>query len=537
MWRVQGRSNTVHPTSNWAFVWDLDDLARPAARIRLEEGGVGGVALSRNGTTLYTSQPLIRHDLTSGSSVPLEEPWGDDGPVEVLAVSPADGALAASGPGGVVVLDPTTGEVREQMQSERDDSGFYISFSRDGSRLATVAFDSQEALVWAVSSGDLLARLPLGEGGDVADFGGDNSTLFTAGDGSALRRWDIDGDRRFIKQVAFAPLDVGDLGFVRPSPGGRFIAFPMEDRIAFFDVRANTLGKPVDRGTGYHRRTASGSWHPDGVHFALVSGGEIRVWDARTGDVTVKARPASRFVTSLDYSTDGSRMVIGELSGRVTMLDATTLEPVGRPVQLDDSVVRVAAGPDNNTAFVLTGFENPSGFWVGSTPDWALLDLESGVIVDQGPLGFLGGPIDFSPDGQHVAVAGRDGEVAVLDLASREPVREPVVVHDGVSALTYSADGSRFLTSGFNGDGLWDGATGELLSRVVTPQLVTETAFGSDPATILIAPLFGGAVYEWDTRGQRAVEFACRLAGRDFTEQEWTQEFGDRPFQQTCPGS
>ena len=46
---------------------------------------------------------------------------------------------------------------------------------------------------------------------------------------------------------------------------------------------------------------------------------------------------------------------------------------------------------------------------------------------------------------------------------------------------------------------------------------------------------FGGPVFEWDTRPDHAVEFACRVAARDFTEAEWADHFGDRPNQHICP--
>lgn len=70
---------------------------------------------------------------------------------------------------------------------------------------------------------------------------------------------------------------------------------------------------------------------------------------------------------------------------------------------------------------------------------------------------------------------------------------------------------------------------------MVTSQLVTEATFTDDHDTVLIAPLWAGAVYEWNTRTAHALEFACRIAGRDFTPAEWQEHFVDRLFQQTCP--
>ena len=335
--------------------------------------------------------------------------------------------------------------------------------------------------------------------------------------------------------MANAPLELGDLTYVRPSPDGRFLAYPDKGDVAFFDVTTGKVAKTVTQDSGYRRR-ANAQWHPDGVHFAAATNGEIRVWDARTGRLVARARPAGTSVSALDYSTDGSRMVIGELSGQVTMLDSADLTPVGRSARLDQAVRAISSGPDNRTAIALIGFESPSGFWVGFSPQWARVDLETGDVVTVRDVGFEASTVEVSPDGTHAAVGGRMGELMVLDLAAAEQVGEPVTAHDVVVDLTYSEDGSRLLTSGLDyKNALWDGRTGELLARVVTTQIGTEATFTDDRDTVLIAPLWGGSVFEWNTRPDHAVEFACRVAGRDFTEDEWAEHFGDRPYQHTCP--
>ncbi len=38
-----------------------------------------------------------------------------------------------------------------------------------------------------------------------------------------------------------------------------------------------------------------------------------------------------------------------------------------------------------------------------------------------------------------------------------------------------------------------------------------------------------------DTRPERWVEVACAIAGRNLTEVEWSDAFGDRPYRETCP--
>ena len=529
LWRVQGIGGTTRPTSAWAFVWDVESLRTPR-RIRLADASSGPsfVALSPDGSVLYTTAPFTIHDLGAGTSVAVENPE----PVETLAISPDGRLLASPGRGGLLLLEAETGELDRRLGGNGD-LGFYVSFSTDGGRVATVTYNRREALVWDVRSGALEAQLPLDEAGEAVDFDADGSTLYTAGSDHALRAWDLDGERRFVSQVAFAPSRLADLSFVQPAPGGDFVAYPSGDHITFLDVEADTAGRPQERGRGYSR--GGGSWHPDGAQYALATGGEVRIWNARTGELTVKGRPSGRSISGIDYSTDGSRLVIAELSGRVIMLDPATLRPVGRPVRLDDPVCCVAAGPDNHTVVALTGTQVASGFWLSSSSHWSLIDLESGAVLEDGALPINGRRVAFSPDGVHVAVGGWGGELLLLDVWSGMPVRRPVMAHkDAVIAVTYSADGRRLLTSGAGNVVLWDAATGLPISEVATSQRYNEAGFRKDASSVLIAPLWGGAVQAWNTDVDYAVEFACRVAGRDLTRSEWTEQFADRPYQHVC---
>jgi DNA-binding SARP family transcriptional activator/WD40 repeat protein len=541
-WRVQGRAATLRTTSTWGLAWDLEAPRRPPVRTRLN-AGAGGVALSRDGRVLYTAPPLTIHDLVSGTSVPVR---GTEG-IGRLAVSPDGRLLAGSDMGGLVLFDAETGEVRRRLRGTGA-GGWIPSFSTDGGRVATVTSD-REAVVWDVATGDLLNRLPLGEGGEAVEFGADSSTLYTAGSNRALRHWDLDGRRRFIRQLAIAPPGLGDYSFVQPAPGGALIAYPNvsgdgartvkpdASHVTFLDVGSGDVGSRLDRGRGYRPVNGEGSWHPDRIHYALATGAEIRVWNAVTGRLTQQGRPSGPYISAVDYSTDGSRLVMAELSGRLTMLDPATMKAVGRPVELDESVCCVSAGPDNHTVIALTGALDPAGFWWGSISGWALVDLESGVVLDRDSLGFDGTRVAFSPTGRRAAIGGKDGKILVLDTQTGEPVRPPVAGHVGyVQFLAYSPEGERFLTSGVDGKvGLWDGESGQLLARVQIPQRPISAEFGDDQDTVVIATLTGGPIYTWDTSVDQALAFACRVADHDFTEAEWEDHFPDLRYRETCP--
>ena len=46
---------------------------------------------------------------------------------------------------------------------------------------------------------------------------------------------------------------------------------------------------------------------------------------------------------------------------------------------------------------------------------------------------------------------------------------------------------------------------------------------------------YDGRVYRWETDVDRALDFACQMAGRDLTEEEWEQFLPAQPYQSVCP--
>jgi hypothetical protein len=56
------------------------------------------------------------------------------------------------------------------------------------------------------------------------------------------------------------------------------------------------------------------------------------------------------------------------------------------------------------------------------------------------------------------------------------------------------------------------------------------------PGTTDVTVLDGsGRVLTWDTQPERALEFACRMAGRDLTADEWRTYVGGGHSVSVCP--
>ena len=54
-----------------------------------------------------------------------------------------------------------------------------------------------------------------------------------------------------------------------------------------------------------------------------------------------------------------------------------------------------------------------------------------------------------------------------------------------------------------------------------------------DDGVVTVAAI-SGDTYEWDPSPGAAIEYVCGVAGRDLTEQEWRDAFGELAYRSTC---
>jgi hypothetical protein len=157
------------------------------------------------------------------------------------------------------------------------------------------------------------------------------------------------------------------------------------------DSTSNATGRttPFVRPPGEYQEPdgfTDGAWQPSDSRFVTAYGGLVQIWDPHTAGVLGDnhQHQLTCDIVDLDYTADGSRIVVGSAAGDMIMLDAN-LEPVGRPVFLGESTRCTSAGPDNKTAFVLVGGApgpaSPSFEFADSMNGWALVDLDAGVVL------------------------------------------------------------------------------------------------------------------------------------------------------------
>jgi WD40 repeat protein len=106
--------------------------------------------------------------------------------------------------------------------------------------------------------------------------------------------------------------------------------------------------------------------------------------------------------------------------------------------------------------------------------------------------------------------------------------------------VRWSSDGSRIASGADDGTvSLWSAMALDPLGTVVVPEerdsLPVTASFTADDQITVAS--YDGRVYQWDTDFDRAVAFACQMAGRNLSETEWEAALPDLPYEETCPSS
>jgi WD40 repeat protein/DNA-binding SARP family transcriptional activator len=518
-------------------VWNLSD---PHARPRTIHihAGVQGVALSADGRTVYTAAPLTAYDVASGRVL-----WSDPRHSSFLTLdlSP-DGRLLASEvhsdshPGPIRVTDAATGDtlriLRGHAAALRD-----ARFSDDGRTLASVSDDGR-VIVWNPRSGHRLFTASTSSDLWTVDLSPDGRRLYTGGQDGMVRTWDLYGDQLLLPRIA--TVGSGTYVDVSASPDGRTWAFlesaEPRSEVTLLDTTTGAVVTSSVRGEVDLDFYTPGAWSPEGDRFAVANhAGDVVVLDARSGAQLVRRRVVRRGaeVWSMGYVDDGRRIAIGDSRHQLTFVDAETLRPSGQGFDIASDCC-VVTTPDGRTGLF---FEDSAD---GGTDTWRIMDIGSGRVLGEGEVGQRVVSAAFSPDGRHAAITGEGAELLALDVATGRLTRIPST-SDAKKGLwvRWSPDGARIVTGASDGTvRLWDAASLRLLSTAAVPGRrdvgVSPTFTGARQVTIAS---YDGNLYQWDTDPDRTVAFACQMAGRNLTPDEWAAALPDRPYEKTCPST
>jgi WD40 repeat protein len=515
------------------LVWDLSDLTRrPSVVTTHDATHFERMALSPDGSRVYLSAPVAAYSATSGEQLWRLRGRGTDLPLDLSEDGTRLAVISGKGRDHVSVIDTRRGTVVDTLTGAPD--LYDVDFSADGHEVGGVG--STRLLTWRTSSAEPTRSIPIDEAWGVQLNPDSSRAYLTDPREGTVVTWDLAGRSSYLPAASVHPDLAGlHVGFLRPAGDGVHVA-SYAGEVDLVNERTGQVSRA--RGAREWSSYCPGSWRSDGRRFALGAvDGHVQVFDD-SGRLRTEARVAHTEVTDVDYTPDGHEIAVGDLSGRVALLDASTWSAAGKPVQLGGPVAGVTLAPDGRTAFVVT---RPHPLPPGALPafeGWAVLDLRTGTVVRTGTLLERSWSFDdFSPDGVHVAVSSFSGRVWILDIRTGRPVdAAPPTRRSPVFWVGWSPDGSQVLSADAVGTlGLWDVSTGTVQNTVTVPGerlAVGQFRPGSRDVTVLD---FMGHVFTWDTRPEHAIDFACRIAGRDLTADEWRTYVGTADRISVCP--
>jgi DNA-binding SARP family transcriptional activator/WD40 repeat protein len=511
-------------------VWDLGHLNRRPKTIEVPWVGLGEtMALSPHANRVYLSAPVAAYSVRTGKRL-----WkADVDPTWLPMDLTTDGrhlAVIPREPGMTVALISTRHGHVERVLQGASGGVIDVTFSDDDSRVAAVS-QGLELLIWQRTGAQPTQTITIDDPGGV-QLAPDASRAYVSdpSEGTVVT-WDLTGGSSYLRLVAtYKKLMTRQVSFLRTSDDGTHFA-EYGDGLALFNATTRQVRTAQDTGEwGWY---TPGSWRPDDQRFAIGTlQGRVQVFD-EDGSKLRDVRVSRAQLTDVDYSADGNSLAVDDVSGHVGLRDAETLEPEGTPVRVPASTYGLTLAPDGHTAFVMThrGVVRPGE--VPTFPTWALLDLETGRVLRTGSLHGDGWFDDFSPDGGRVAVGLGSGRMLILDPRTGATVPTSAPTNgSGIFWLAWSADGSRIISTG-NGMQIWDASTGQVQATVTPPGGGIGT-FRRDSSHITIVNV-EGRVFDWNPSRTYALEYACRIAGRDLTEDEWNRYLGSEPRFHVCP--
>ena len=477
----------------------------------------------------------------AGTLIPLTPPVRCGPPLEIVAVSRDLRWCASGGPGQLTLLDLTDTSAKEI------DLGtpwiLALDFSPDG-RSLMAGVQGGDLQFWSVEDaarngarGKPVAWSEHRSDVTAAAYALDGQTIVSSARDRSVIVWQPDPPSRLVAQVAQTvegSVVAADANAARMAIGtrsGDLIVSPMEPGLAATDSPLTNIGRPV---TAVALRT-------DGEILAGTADGElvhVSEGSARRTFSSTQKKPIVR----IRISPDQSRAAASTENGVVTIWDIASSAMVatfagGTPRQdrgggITNGVDAVFE-PRGNRLVSIHGDQQAFLWdWIEGRPRFSPLLFR--------PTSYFTAAA-FAADGRTIALGTGiyEGEVVLIEAATAgvTPTRLPGHDLQDVTGLAFDPTSRTVFSAGFDGRvAVWDVAARRRIGDAYRADGSITTLDYATTGSAVTAATERGSVLRWDLDLEHWLEKACRIANRDFSQEERARFIGAAGTQTACPG-
>lgn len=337
-----------------------------------------------------------------------------------------------------------------------------------------------------------------------------------AHDGTMVAVADANGKIALLKLPTMEEIrDVGELsqavyGVAFSADGRRLASVSRDVTARVWDVET---GEQVSQLGLDNPGVAAIAFSPDGTRVATCTWlmrtegngrsvhGVVWIWDAATGNVLHKKEVGVKPLDSIDWSADGSTIVVGSWDGLVHVLDAEANEQRTLTVPTDGvytAVIAVAISPDGK--FVAAGSKDRTA---------RIWNIAEGNLLATcgGHDGFVN-DVAFSTDGKRLATASVDGTIRTWDAGTGAPLQVMRGHQRSVVELEGWPNASKLLSGSPDGTfRIWDldADYGARQSQLIRPEGTYTTTFSPDGSRIYCS-MHNGHVIVLDAHSAEVID-------------------------------
>ena len=514
LWALGGNQPNLASAADDLTFWNTHTGL--ANKVIAQPAWVTAISFRPDGAVLATGHDDGRVRLWETASATMIREWTmEPSPISTLSFS-SDGEKLAVGreDRALVLLDCVHGVVIGKLKGHTDRiSG--ISWHPTTRFFATSSWDTT-CRVWNVQQGEQVFILN-GQADQVhaVAFSPDGSILASSDSEATIWLWEPFAGK-VIRKLKSHIGEVTQLAF---TPDGHYLISGGSDgRLILWDV---ATGENVLRTTAEGSHTSRIKLSPREDQVAAILGGQsIYVWDAQQGKPikTIESMPS--LATALTFQTGEPGLASGHDDGRVFFWDTTTGKQQGQihdhntritTMVIDSTGKKLATGGSTDGyVFILDiktsdiqllipgatdGCTVESIAFVPGTTYLAVTGIDWKSSGDEGRITIWnidnpakvattatgGRALAAHPNGSQLAVATLHESICLFSLPDLTLERE-LIGHAGlVTALAYTSDGAKLLTSGDDGTvRVWEVATGKELQVCETDVSIRDLSISPD---------------------------------------------------------